>query len=119
MLSYNRATADLRAKVFSLDFLMRHMENLEHEPAPYIEGLTVALLTFQQQTLQWAIERELTPGGIQSYFRPKLPSVDHPSTDVYYCPVTGTWTTEKPRLVRGGIIAEQMGLGKLLRWRGF
>ena len=91
---------------------MNHLENRGHAAAPFVEGLTVELLPFQLQSLQWAIERETTPGGLQSFFWTKLPSVEQPNTTVYYNPILGKLSTSKPNLVRGGIIAEQMGLGK-------
>jgi len=96
----------------SLKGLMDNLENRGHAPAPFVEGLTVELLPFQLQSLQWMIERETIPGGIQSYFWTKLPSVAQPNTDVYYNPILGRLKTENPNLVRGGILAEQMGLGK-------
>jgi SNF2-related domain len=97
----------------SLAGLMNHLENRGHAAAPFVEGLTVELLPFQEQSLQWAIERETVPGGIQSYFWIKLPNVvEEPNTEVYYNPILGRLSKSKPNLVRGGIIAEQMGLGK-------
>jgi hypothetical protein len=97
----------------SLSVLMDHMENLGHTSAPYVEGLTVELLPFQSQTVQWASEREETPGGIQAFLSTKLPPTSTvPDVDLYYNFVTGKISRDKPHLARGGIIAEQMGLGK-------
>lgn len=90
-------------RVKSLNGLVDQLENLGHAPAPFVEGLTVELLPFQSQSLQWALERETTPGGVQSFFWTKLPN-----TQVYYNPILGHLTKEKPKLVRGGIVAEQM-----------
>jgi hypothetical protein len=39
----------------------------------------VELLEFQRQSVQWALERETTPGGVQSFLWVKLPSVAEPS----------------------------------------
>jgi SNF2 family DNA or RNA helicase len=98
------------------------MEDLGHASAPYVEGLTVDLLPFQSQTVGWATEREQTPGGIQAFLSTKLPNQDLnynsflstklPNQDLNYNFVTGKLSHDKPHLVRGGIIAEQMGLGK-------
>jgi hypothetical protein len=96
----------------SLNTLMDHMENLGHTSAPYVEGLAVELLPFQSQTVQWATEREQTPGGIQTFLSAKLPASACAGIDLYYNFVTGKISREKPHVVRGGIIAEQMGLGK-------
>lgn len=88
--------------ISSLQGLMNHMECRGHEQAPYVEGLTVDLLPFQLQSLQWAVERETVAGGVQSFFWSKLPSLD---TSLYYSPIIGRFSRSK-----GGIIAEQMGL---------
>jgi SNF2 family DNA or RNA helicase len=75
----------------------------------YIDGLKIELLHFQQQSVQWAFEREIVSDGIQSYFWTKLS--DATRKDIYFNPLVGLkW--EKPRIVRGGYIAEEMGLGK-------
>jgi hypothetical protein len=91
---------------------MKRMENLGHKASPFIEGLNVELLPFQQQTVQWAAERETTPGGVQTYTWARLPSVAQANTELYYNPGIRQLTTCKPKLVRGGIIADEMGLGK-------
>jgi hypothetical protein len=99
-------------KTKTLNGLMDHLENLGHTAAPFVEGLAVELLPFQSQTVQWATEREQTPGGINAFLWTKLPSVAQPNTDLYFSPILEELTATKPKLARGGIIAEQMGLGK-------
>jgi SWI/SNF-related matrix-associated actin-dependent regulator of chromatin subfamily A3 len=95
----------------SINGILVHLENLGHGEAPFVEGLNVELLPFQRQTLQWALERETTPGGLQSFLSTKLPSLE----EFYYHPVFESVSREKPKLVRGGIIADEMGLGKTVR----
>lgn len=118
-----RTTSDARAledRTSSLTGLMNHMENRGHAAASFVEGLTVELLPFQSQSLQWAMERETAPGGLQSFFWTTLPKIfdgddDDPknnAAEAYFNPILGKVTRKKPKLVRGGIIAEQMGLGK-------
>jgi hypothetical protein len=91
----------------SLGGVMDHLVNRGHQSAPFVEGLKVELLPFQLQSLQWAFERESVVGGIQSYFTAKIPIKDL-TEDMYYSPITGVLSTTAPKLVRGGIIAEQM-----------
>jgi hypothetical protein len=91
----------------SLGGVMDHLVNRGHKSAPFVEGLTVELLPFQLQSLQWALDRESVEGGIQSYFNAKIPRSDDEG-DWFYNPITGKLSTAKPKLVRGGIIAEQM-----------
>jgi len=38
--------------------------------------------------------------------------VAEPGHDIYYSPILERFRRDKPKLVRGGIIAEEMGLGK-------
>lgn len=97
----------------SINTILVHLEKLGHDEAPFVEGLDVELLPFQRQTLQWALEREKSPGGLQSFLWVKLPFVeDEKCPNLYYSPLLEYITTRKPKLVRGGIIADEMGLGK-------
>jgi hypothetical protein len=106
----------LNQDVDSINAVLLHLENLGHEEAPFVEGLNVELLPFQRQTLQWALERERNPGGLQSYLWAKLPSVkDKKSRNIYYSPLLGEFRNRRPNLIRGGIIADEMGLGKTVR----
>jgi hypothetical protein len=101
----------------SMNGILEHLENLGHECAPYVEGLNVELLEFQRQTLQWALEREKVPGGIQSFSWVKVPSVGEPNSELYFNPILQRFRRDKPLVVRGGFIAEEMGLGKIDRER--
>jgi len=93
--------------------VMIQLENLGHESEDLVEGLTIELLDFQRQSLKWALEREQVSGGVQSYHWPKLPSRGQGhQDDLYYNPLLGKFRSDKPRVVRGGFIAEEMGLGK-------
>jgi len=103
---------DVNTKTQSLKGMLDHLESVHHSSVPFIEGLTVELLEFQRQSVQWALEREMTPGGVQSFLWAKLPSVAEPGEDIYYSPILERFRRGKPKLVRGGIIAEEMGLGK-------
>jgi hypothetical protein len=99
----------LRESLGSMNGFMQHLENLGHSGVEEVEGLKVDLLPFQTQTVQWALEREQVPGGIQSFFW-----VQVPVSGLYYSPVLQCFRKDKPRLVRGGFIAEEMGLGKTI-----
>jgi len=50
------------------------------------------------------------PGGIQSFFWPKV-SDDPP---LYYNPLLRRFRKDPPKLVRGGFLAQEMGLGKTI-----
>ena len=94
----------------SLKGIMTHCENLGHNEIPPFNGLTVDLLQFQRQAVQWALEREQMEGGIQCFLWPELPRIgSHRNQQpVYFNPITETFRTTKPNLVRGGMIASEM-----------
>ena len=96
----------------TIEKLMFDLENIGHAKVDFVEGLTVELLDFQRQTVQFALEREWIPGGIQRLFWMKLPCDDPAIREIYYNPILQRFREDKPRLVRGGFIAEEMGLGK-------
>ena len=105
------ASSKLFNNTKSMKGILDHCENLGHAEIPYFEGLTVELLQFQKQAVQWCLEREKVAGGIQSLWTPKLPHVaDRDKSALYYNPILETFG-DRPRLVRGGIIAQEMGLG--------
>jgi hypothetical protein len=112
MTSMRKDVKRIHDKTETLNGLMDHLENLGHAAAPFVEGLAVELLPFQSQTVQWATEREQTPGGVNAFLWTKLPSLTQPNTDLYFSPILEELTVTKPKPARGGIIAEQMGLGK-------
>jgi hypothetical protein len=102
----------LYGRPLSIEETMIGLENLGHESEDCVEGLKIELLDFQRQSLKWALEREKQIGGVQSFIWPKLPSRGEGQEDLYYNPILKQFRKDKPALVRGGFIAEQMGLGK-------
>lgn len=97
----------------TIQAVMTRLENIGHEAEDFVEGLNVELLGFQRQTLKWALERETMEGGIQTLLWGKLP--EDPSREyknLYFNPLLSRFRREPPNLVRGGFIAEEMGLGK-------
>jgi len=95
----------------TLASLLRQIENLGHEGVDYVEGLNCELLEFQRQSLKWALERETMPGGIQRLFWGKVPDdASRTEKDLWYNPLTNRFRRGPPTLVRGGFIAEEMGL---------
>jgi SNF2 family DNA or RNA helicase len=83
-------------------------ESLGHAAEDHVDGLKIELLEFQKQALKWAIEREQMPGGIQSFFWPKVSD----AIPLYYNPLLHQFREDPPAVVRGGFLAQEMGLGK-------
>ena len=99
-------------KTASMKGMLEHLENLGHESVAYVEGLKIELLEFQRQALRWALDRELSPDGVQSYWWAKLPHTNGLHHDIYFNPILQRFRRGKPATVRGGFIASEMGLGK-------
>ncbi|CAB9505789.1 regulator of chromatin subfamily A member 3-like 1 [Seminavis robusta] len=97
----------------TMSSLIAHCENLGHKEMLLVDGLNIELLQFQKQSLQFCVDRETAKGGIQALLWPKLPWVEGDG-DVWYNPIIQNYRTTPPNLVRGGIIAEEMGLGKTI-----
>lgn len=99
---------------------MEDIENLGHESYPQVPGLNIQLLPFQQESVQWAIERETIPGGIKGLSWISIPRGEQKLTNikaslaskVYFNPGNLNLSKNAPSLVRGGLIADEMGLGK-------
>lgn len=105
----------------TMNGLMQQLENLGHKQVEHVEGLNVELFDFQREAVGWALERERTEGGLESFLWTKLPGQFLETTSVnqlkkkqvelYYSPVLDVFQKTKPPVVRGGLIAAQMGLG--------
>jgi hypothetical protein len=93
-------------KTSSMNGMLEQLENIGHNSAEYVEGLNVELLGFQKQALQWALDRERIPDGIQSFWWAKLPGCDQ---DIYFNPILQRFRRGKPKVVKGGFIAQEMG----------
>ena len=103
-INFQKWSRNMRMSSDGIRDFMSHIENLGHAEAGYVEGLNVELLAFQRQSVQWALERENMTGGIQSLFWPRIPG-----SDIYYNPILRKFRSTKPRVARGGFIAEEMG----------
>ena len=94
--------------VTSITGMVAHFENLGHDEVEFVDGLSVNLLDFQRQSVQWCLQRETM--NVQEYLWPQLPSLGNlQENPVYFNPIIETFKMEKPHVVRGGIIAEEMG----------
>ena len=109
--AFQKAQVAVSKGTASLEGFLIHLENRSHALAPHVDGLKVDLLPFQSQILQWAVDRETMEGGIQRQWCIEVSGEDG-EKPLFYNLVTGKFGFEVPKVVRGGIIASQMGLGK-------
>jgi hypothetical protein len=94
--------------------MLDHLESLHHASVPFIEGLNVELLDFQRRSVQWALERETTPGGIQSFLWAKLPEVAEPDQDIYYNPILERVRRDKPLWFEAAVLPKKWDLERPL-----
>ena len=95
-----------RAHSFTLNGLMRAMESAGYEEATDPAGLQLTLFPFQRQSLQWMIDRETQPGGLNALFWREHPSEG--SSKFFYNPMAGELRSEPPPIVTGGFLCEEM-----------
>lgn len=107
---------------FTLSSLLRRAESLTYHPLTPTQRrkveacLSVKLYPFQRQTVRWMIDRENDINSINEYFweeRSFTSSYGNDRVDrFYYFPRAGELRLSKPPDIRGGMVTEEMGLGK-------
>jgi SNF2 family DNA or RNA helicase len=75
--------------------------------APHIQ-----MMPYQLQTLQWMCDMESLEGGLNSLFWEERRWPDGGA--YFYAPQLGELRVERPPVTRGGLLCEEMGLGKTL-----
>ena len=106
---------------FSLAGLMRSMQSAGYAEAQQPAALKLELFAFQRQSLQWMLDRERTPGGLNAAFWEEhpLPANSHRAS-FFYNPTCGemmssaTLEDGRPPVTTGGFLCEEMGLGKTI-----
>lgn len=80
--------------------------------------VNVPLYPYQEQTVRWMIDKEEDPHSLNDYFWQRwqfTPTLYHPDPSYfYYFPLKGELRVHRPPASRGGMIAEEMGLGKTI-----
>ena len=103
-LNFGDSRCDHSASSNRINSFLENIENLGHAEVDFVDGLNVELLAFQRQSVQWALERERVVGGIESLYWAPIPG-----TTLFFNPMLGRFRKDKPKVVRGGFIAEEMG----------
>ena len=119
---------DVQRRALTLGGLMSEIENRGHAPAPQPAQLACSLREYQRSAVQWALDQERLPGGVNAHVWAKLPggarrrcatpsfSADaarrSSACELWYSPMLRAFQRGAPALARGGLIAQEMGLGK-------
>lgn len=78
--------------------------------------VNVPLFPYQEQTVRWMIDKEEDPHSLNDYFWQRWSfTPTHAQSEpsyFYYFPLKGELRLNRPPPSRGGMIAEEMGLGK-------
>lgn len=79
--------------------------------------LTVQLYPFQEQTVRWMLDKENDRHCLNDYFWEErfFTKTDGKSNgSFFYFPMTGEVRVNRPPRMRGGMVTEEMGLGKTI-----
>lgn len=100
------------AQRFSLGGLMKHAESSGYciEGVQQPAGLTVRLFDFQASTYKWMLDQETNGHGINKYFWEERRLGG--SFSLFYFSQAGVLRLERPPASFGGLLCEEMGLGK-------
>lgn len=77
--------------------------------------LNVTLYPHQEQTVRWMLDKENCPRSLNEEFWEERYFTDSPFAkggSFFYFPMSGEVRLRRPPTVRGGMVAEEMGLGK-------
>ena len=99
---------------FSLPGLMKYAESSGYAISPGLQQpnrLKVGMYDYQMSTYQWMLDHENNPRGLNSYFWEEWKYIDGGGS-IYYFPLAGEFRLSAPPLSRGGLLCEEMGLGK-------
>ena len=114
--------------LFGLSECYRGQDGGVRELSTSPPGLNVTLRNYQMQAVQWMLDHEQRSSISEQYFV-KVPmqvsslrrgqaAVKDEEKSLYYCHLTGNLQEEPPSPNVGGILAEEMGLGKTIEILG-
>ena len=102
--------------LYTVTRLLQRQENTGYKSAQQVPGLSLTLKPYQLQSLQWMLDQEASERGLNWKFWEEFKFADGGS--FYYSSILGELRLERPTLVRGGLLTEEMGLGKTLECIG-
>ncbi len=111
--STDMAEHDTTEYKFSMAGLMKSAESQGYPLARKDPSqLAVTLYDFQKSTYQWMLDQENTPGGINAHFWQEWHYPEEVGGSMFYFPEAGELRLQRPPHTSGGLLCEEMGLGK-------
>ncbi len=111
--STQSASHDNPSYRYSMAGLMKSAESAGY---PMSDGqpdrLKVQLYDFQKSTYQWMLDQENAPGGINARFWQEWKYQPEHGGSMFYFPEAGELRLVRPPHSTGGLLCEEMGLGK-------
>ncbi|CAM9858108.1 unnamed protein product [Ectocarpus sp. 6 AP-2014] len=109
------ATAAARREYdFSLAGILKSAESSGYRVVdPQPADLTVDLFPYQQSSCQWMLDHERDPRGLNGYFWERREWADG-GAPLWYFPLAGEFRLAEPPHITGGLLCEEMGLGKTI-----
>ena len=121
--TFARSKGALDADPYTLSGLLQHCENVGYREMPRdaVDGLAIELFPYQRQTLAWMVDQESMEGGLNATLWERREWLDRArggavAADQPECcwafPMAGELRLDAPPVCHGGLLAEEMGLGK-------
>jgi hypothetical protein len=111
--STDMAEHDTPEYKFSMAGLMKSAESQGYPLAKEDPSqIAVTLYDFQKSTYQWMLDQENTPGGINARFWQEWHYPEEVGGSMFYFPEAGELRLQRPPHTSGGLLCEEMGLGK-------
>eukprot|EP00494_Astrolonche_serrata_P025278 UN25539 len=101
-----------RGKMNKSDYLTEGEMN--GKTASDMYGLNISLHDYQIQSVSWMMRRERSTSGAYGEFAKKITTADNLKRNFYYSPDFEIVSFDKHPRVNGGILCEEMGLGKTI-----
>lgn len=118
---FTRSSPCSESNGVSFDSILRNAESLGYSTLTDTQrrkvnaAVDVELYSYQEQTVRWMLDMENGPNALNDFFweeRFFTGPDNKPDGSFYYFPLTGELRLQTPPRVRGGMITEEMGLGK-------
>lgn len=118
------ADVNSSSAVISIDTILKSplfavSNGYEGGAAPQPPLINVPLRPYQLESLKWMEDQERKrsisdPFWVEIEVKPSLYALDAQKKTLWYCPLTGSLAGSPPPPLQGGILGEDMGLGKTI-----